>query len=74
MTNSPLQDEKGREIEGFFLAHELVRVQLTTYRSNVIARKKDKKGTDWLKLGYKGYSSDFDSDWIKASDLEWNPI
>ena len=69
-----LEDEKGREIEGFFHAHELVRVQLTTYRSNVIAQKKDKKGGRWLKLSYKGYPSEFDSGWIRAKDLEWEPI
>lgn len=67
-----LQDEMNREIEGYFSDHELVRTQLTRYRSSVIDRKKI-KGIPWIKLKWKGYPDEFNS-WVKEKDLDWVPV
>ena len=68
-----IEDEKGREIDGFFYAHELTRVQLSRYRSSVIGEKRDRAGVKWLKIAYKGYPEEF-NEWRRSDELDLIPI
>ena len=61
-----LRDEKNRIIEGFFNEFELTKVNLSRYRVIVKDRVK-KKGKNWYKISYKGYSSDYD-EWKEEKD------
>ena len=63
-----LVDEKDRPITGRFYEYEITPVNLSRYRVNVVGRKKI-RGSDWIKLKYKGYDKDFD-EWIKESESD----
>ena len=53
-----LSDENGRDIDGFFLEFELIRVNIEKYRAQVIGERVKNKKREFL-LKFKGYSDDF---------------
>ena len=61
-----LTDDKNRVIVGLFNEFELTKVNLSRYRV-VINERMTKKGKNWVKLHYKGYS-DKEDEWREVKD------
>ena len=59
MTLYILQDEKQRVIAGLFNEYELVKINIPRYRI-IVKDTKFKKNKKWIRVHYKGFSSDFD--------------
>lgn len=64
-----LSDEQDRVMIGLFNEYELTKVKLSRYRV-VVNDSMTRKGKKWIKVHYKGYSSDLD-EWREVKGKEF---